>query len=58
MFATVIEARYRTVAIMAIMAVMEIMAITVDPSRHLDHIDHFRGNEMREGRGHVGGGRR
>jgi hypothetical protein len=29
-----------------------------EPSRHLDHIDHFKGNEMRDGRGHVGGGRR
>ena len=29
-----------------------------DPARHLDHIDHFRGSEMRDGRGHVGGGRR
>jgi len=29
-----------------------------DPSRHLDQIDHFRGNEMRDGRGHAGGGRR
>jgi hypothetical protein len=26
-----------------------------EPSNHLDH---FRGNEMRDGRGHVGGGRR
>ena len=26
-----------------------------DPSRHFDH---FRGNEMRDGRGHAGGGRR
>lgn len=24
-----------------------------DPSRHLDKVDHFRGNEMRDGRGHV-----
>jgi hypothetical protein len=29
-----------------------------DPGRAFDHIDHFRGNEMRDGRGHVGGGRR
>jgi hypothetical protein len=29
-----------------------------DPSRRLDQIDHFGGNEMRDGRGHVGGGRR
>jgi hypothetical protein len=29
-----------------------------DPARRLDHIDHFRGSEMRDGRGHVGGGRR
>jgi hypothetical protein len=29
-----------------------------EPSRHVDHIDHFNGNEMRDGRGHVGGGRR
>jgi hypothetical protein len=29
-----------------------------DPANHLDHIDHFKGNEMRDGRGHVGGGRR
>jgi hypothetical protein len=29
-----------------------------DPSRHLDQIDHFKGNEMRDGRGHGGGGRR
>ena len=25
-----------------------------DPSRHFDKIDHFHGNEMRDGRGHVG----
>ena len=25
-----------------------------DPVRHLDHIDHFSGNEMRDGRGHMG----
>jgi hypothetical protein len=29
-----------------------------EPSKRLDQIDHFRGNEMRDGRGHVGGGRR
>jgi len=29
-----------------------------EPSKRLDEIDHFRGNEMRDGRGHVGGGRR
>jgi hypothetical protein len=29
-----------------------------DPARRFDHIDRFRGNEMRDGRGHVGGGRR
>ncbi|HEY4444197.1 MAG TPA: hypothetical protein VGN30_07905 [Steroidobacteraceae bacterium] len=29
-----------------------------EPSKHLDQIDHFRGNEMRDGRGHAGGGRR
>jgi hypothetical protein len=29
-----------------------------DPARRFDHIDHFRGNEMRDGRGHAGGGRR
>jgi hypothetical protein len=27
-----------------------------DPSRHFDHMPSFRGNEMRDGRGHVGGG--
>jgi hypothetical protein len=27
-----------------------------DPSKRFDQIDHFRGNEMRDGRGHVGGG--
>jgi hypothetical protein len=26
-----------------------------DPSRHVDQIDHFRGNEMRDGLGHVSG---
>jgi len=30
----------------------------VDASRRLDQNDHFRGNEMRDGHGHVGGGRR
>ncbi|MDB6104659.1 MAG: hypothetical protein JWO52_4658 [Gammaproteobacteria bacterium] len=29
-----------------------------DPARRFDQIDHFRGNEMRDGRGHVGGRRR
>ena len=29
-----------------------------EPSHRLDQIDHFRGNEMRDGRGHAGGGRR
>jgi hypothetical protein len=29
-----------------------------DPAMRFDHIDHFRGNELRDGRGHVGGGRR
>ncbi len=29
-----------------------------EPSKHLDQIEHFRGNEMRDGRGHAGGGRR
>jgi hypothetical protein len=29
-----------------------------EPSKRFDRIDHFRGNEMRDGRGHVGGGRR
>ena len=28
------------------------------PSERLDRIDHFSGNEIRDGRGHVGGGRR
>jgi hypothetical protein len=27
-----------------------------DPSRHLDHMAHFQGNEVRDGRGHIGGG--
>ncbi len=25
-----------------------------DPNRHLDKIEHFKGNEVRDGRGHVG----
>jgi hypothetical protein len=29
-----------------------------EPSHRLDQIDHFRGNEMRDGRGHAAGGRR
>ena len=29
-----------------------------DPARRFDHIDHFSANEMRDGRGHAGGGRR
>jgi hypothetical protein len=30
-----------------------------DPSRRFDHVENFRGNEMRDGQGHVGrGGRR
>jgi len=29
-----------------------------EPSKRPDQNDHFRGNEMRDGRGHVGGGRR
>jgi hypothetical protein len=29
-----------------------------DPARRLDHINHFRGNEMRDGRGHAGEGHR
>jgi hypothetical protein len=29
-----------------------------DPGRPLDHMDHFRGNEVRDGRDHGGGGRR
>jgi hypothetical protein len=28
-----------------------------DPVRHVEHIDGFRGNEMRDGLGHVGGRR-
>ena len=28
-----------------------------DPARRLDHIDDFRGGEMRDGHGHVGGRR-
>ena len=30
----------------------------LEPSKRLDQIDHFGGNEMRDGRGHGGGGRR
>jgi hypothetical protein len=26
-----------------------------DPSKHLDKVDHFKGNEVRDGRGHVTG---
>jgi hypothetical protein len=26
-----------------------------DPGKHFDKIDHFKGNEVRDGRGHVGG---
>jgi len=29
-----------------------------EPSKRVDHIDHFQGNEMRDGHGHAGGGRR
>jgi hypothetical protein len=29
-----------------------------EASKRLDQIDHFRGNEMHDGRGHIGGGRR
>lgn len=29
-----------------------------EPSRRFDRIDNFRGNEMRDGRGHAGGARR
>ena len=29
-----------------------------EESKRLDQIDHFRGDEMHDGRGHVGGGRR
>ena len=25
-----------------------------DPNRHLDKVEHFKGNEVRDGRGHVG----
>ena len=31
---------------------------SAEPSKRLDQMDHFRGNEMRDGRGHAGGGRR
>lgn len=27
------------------------------PENHVDHVSHFHGNEMRDGRGHVGHGR-
>jgi hypothetical protein len=27
-----------------------------DPSRRFDQVAHFQGNEMRDGRGHIGGG--
>jgi len=29
-----------------------------EPSRRLDKVSHFKGNEMRDGRGHVSSGRR
>jgi hypothetical protein len=29
-----------------------------EPSMHMDHMNHFRGNEMHDGFGHGGGGRR
>jgi len=29
-----------------------------EPSRRLDKVDHFKGNEVRDGRGHVGKGKR
>src|ERR1700722_17803259 len=25
-----------------------------DPNKHLDRVEHFKGNEVRDGRGHVG----
>ena len=28
-----------------------------EPSKRLDKVSHFKGNEVRDGRGHVGGGR-
>jgi hypothetical protein len=31
---------------------------SAEPSKRLDQMGHFRGNEMRDGRGHAGGGRR
>jgi hypothetical protein len=31
--------------------------IRPDPARHFDHIDGFRGNEMHDGVGHLGGRR-
>jgi hypothetical protein len=27
-----------------------------EPAMHIDHMNHFRGNEMRDGFGHMGGG--
>jgi hypothetical protein len=29
-----------------------------EPSRRLDKVSHFKGNEVRDGRGHIGGNRR
>jgi len=29
-----------------------------EPSKRFDKISHFKGNEVRDGRGHVGGGKR
>jgi len=29
-----------------------------EPTKHLDKVDHFKGNEVRDGHGHVGGGKR
>ena len=29
-----------------------------EPSKHLDKVSHFKGNEMRDGRGHVSEGKR
>jgi len=29
-----------------------------DPQHRLDRVSHFKGNEVRDGRGHIGGGRR
>ncbi len=28
-----------------------------EPSKHLDNVSHFKGNEMRDGRGHVSSGK-